>query len=107
MEHCLATVRAWSHHALTVCVYVTSTADFMKGPGGRSKFVIGRTWECPVCGRRERTGGDVVNRTCTCVSPDDPHKHPWMRLIDDPPSRRPLRYGKQPPLSEPGDASGS
>ncbi len=53
----------------------------MKGPGHRAKFDVRRQWLCPACGRRERTGGHVVNRTCPCRTA--------MRLVEEPRRRRP------------------
>lgn len=58
----------------------------MKGPGGRHRHPIRRLWQCPLCQRREWTGGDVVTRRCRC-RPDAPEQ-PWMRLVEDPPRRR-------------------
>ncbi|MCI0458286.1 MAG: hypothetical protein L0Z62_15080 [Gemmataceae bacterium] len=41
-----------------------------------------RLWECPACGRRERTGGSVVNRLCLCGERADPPRQVWMRLLE-------------------------
>jgi hypothetical protein len=57
----------------------------MKGPGGRLKHFVRRYWECPVCHRREWTGGHVVNRLCDCLSKSDPPRQTWMTLIEDKP----------------------
>lgn len=47
-----------------------------------------RVWECPVCQRRERSGGEVVNRLCPCGGGVDPPRPTWMRLVeDDPPAK--------------------
>jgi hypothetical protein len=54
----------------------------MKGPSGRSKFDLRRTWECPVCGRRLRTDGRVVHRLCECGARETPPRQIWMRLIE-------------------------
>jgi len=55
----------------------------MKGPGGRLKHDVRRVWECPICGRREHTGGQVVNRLCPCHPDTDPPRLFWMRLVED------------------------
>jgi hypothetical protein len=57
----------------------------MKGPKHWSRFVVRRTWQCPVCQRREYTGGHVVNRLCRCQANADPARPAWMRLIDEEP----------------------
>jgi hypothetical protein len=57
----------------------------MKGPSGRLKFDVRRVWECPACGRRERTSGRVVTRTCFCQSAADPPRDVWMRLVEQQP----------------------
>lgn len=56
----------------------------MKGPGNRLKFSVVRVWECPVCHRRDRTGGDVVSRVCHCLAKRDPPQQTWMKLIEEP-----------------------
>jgi hypothetical protein len=40
--------------------------DTMKGPYERLKYDLRRLWECPSCKRRERSGGTVTTRFCTC-----------------------------------------
>jgi hypothetical protein len=57
----------------------------MKGPGGRLKHDVRRVWECPACGKRERSGGSVVNRLCPCGAAADPPKQAWMRLVEEQP----------------------
>lgn len=68
----------------------------MKGPRSRRQFHVRRIWECPVCHRRERTGGDVVNRVCPCqarvASPA------WMRLVEDTGQTYPRR--REPPSQD-------
>jgi hypothetical protein len=55
----------------------------MKGPRGRRKFDVRRVWECPVCHRRARTSGQVVNRECACLATSNPPRQVWMKLIED------------------------
>jgi len=59
----------------------------MKGPSGRLKFDVRRIWECPVCHRREKTGGNVVNRSCDCLAQNDPPRRTWMQLVEETPKR--------------------
>ena len=58
----------------------------MKGPSGRLKYTAYRAWECPVCRRRERTGGEVVHLLCACLTASDPARQTWMRLLEEKPS---------------------
>jgi hypothetical protein len=58
----------------------------MKGPGGRMRFDLRRVWECPVCHRREWTGGDIVYRMCTCSAKAEPPRQIWMKLIEAQPA---------------------
>jgi hypothetical protein len=67
---CQASVRKWGNRAI-------------KGPSGRLKHDVRRVWECRVCGRRDRTGGQVVNRVCPCPHDLDPPRVVWMRLVED------------------------
>ena len=52
----------------------------MKGPGGRLRHQVQREWRCPVCDRREFTGGAVVHRQCDCLAHNDPPRLTWMML---------------------------
>jgi hypothetical protein len=61
----------------------------MKGPSGRLKFDVRRVWECPVCRRREKTGGHIVNCLCDCLAKSDPPGRTWMKLIEESPRRPP------------------
>jgi hypothetical protein len=76
----------------------------MKGPSGRAKFAIRRTWECPVCQRRQQTGGNVVTLPCTCTLPGEAG-HPWMRLVDEPASSPRSIKPLQPVSDMPGDVN--
>ena len=58
----------------------------MKGLGNRLRFDVRRVWECPVCHRRERTGGEVVNRLCDCLAKQNGQQI-WMKLIEERPKR--------------------
>jgi len=53
----------------------------MKGPGHR-KYQIKRVWECPACGRLERTSGQIVNCMCACRG-ESPPGFTWMRLKEE------------------------
>jgi hypothetical protein len=57
----------------------------MKGPRGRLKHDVRRVWECPACGKRERTGGQVVTRLCPCQADAAPPRQTWMRLVEERP----------------------
>ena len=61
----------------------------MKGPGHRGRYDVRRVWECPVCHRRRKTPGSVVNLLCDCLAKSNPPRQTWMRLIEEPPKRRP------------------
>ena len=71
----------------------------MKGPGGRLRFDIRRSWECAVCHRRELTSGDVVSRLCVCSAKSDPPRKVWMKLIET----KPARPAPPPPTSAPAE----
>jgi hypothetical protein len=76
----------------------------IKGPSGRLKHDVRRVWECPACGRREHTGGEVVTRLCACQSEADPPRTIWMRLLEQPPQSegaRARRIEPEPPAEEP------
>ena len=55
----------------------------MKGSMWRWKWETRRVWECPVCNRREKTGGHVVSRLCPCGEKAEPSQRTWMRLIEE------------------------
>jgi hypothetical protein len=57
----------------------------MRGPSGRLKFDVRRVWECPICHRRAKTGGAVVNRLCDCQAKNAPSQQIWMQLVEDHP----------------------
>jgi hypothetical protein len=61
----------------------------MKGPGHRGKFDLRRVWECPVCHRREKTSGKVVNLLCKCTAKENPPRQTWMKLIEENPKPAP------------------
>jgi hypothetical protein len=63
----------------------------MRGPAARWKHDVRRVWECPACGRRERTGGHIVNRACDCRMKEEPAQRTWMRLLEE--------TGKRPPAT--------
>src|SRR3954471_2836842 len=72
----------------------------MKGPLGRLQLRVRREWRCPVCDRREFTGGQVVNLRCDCLAHNDPPRTTWMMLIEPPRRPRP-RKPQQPPPEAP------
>jgi hypothetical protein len=56
----------------------------MKGPYGRLRYDVQRLWQCPVCQRFERTGGQVVTLPCrSCRSRPDQPNDVWMRLVEE------------------------
>ncbi len=55
----------------------------MKGPGNRVKFVIRRVWQCPACGRRLVTAGNVAQQRCACRPADSAEGPIWMQLVRD------------------------
>src|SRR6185436_905383 len=54
----------------------------IKGPGSR-KYVVRRVWECPICRRRDWTGGEVVSRICPCQG--DISRCVCMKLVEEKP----------------------
>ena len=56
----------------------------MKGPRARYKFAVARYWQCPHCGKRATTPGDVTTLPCDCRPPDAPA---LMHLCE--PARKP------------------
>jgi hypothetical protein len=54
----------------------------MKGRPPAAKRDVRREWECPVCGRRTKTAGHVVNQPCDCLARGDPPRIVWMRLCE-------------------------
>jgi hypothetical protein len=54
----------------------------MKGPYGRLRFDVRRLWECPRCGRFERTGGAVVTLPCHVCGQTEDGAVVWMKLIE-------------------------
>ena len=70
----------------------------IKGPGARTRHVIRRVWECPVCKRIEWTGGQATALACTCQA-GDPPQPVWMKLIGEPKCRPPSvlpKLGEEP-----------
>jgi hypothetical protein len=67
----------------------------MKGPGHK-KYQIGRIWECPLCKRRERTSGQVVNLRCNCQATESVDNGVWMRLVEEAPKRKTAEPQSEP-----------
>ena len=59
----------------------------MKGPLSRTKYNIGRLWECPECCKRIFTSGAVVSRACECGNRLIPERTIWMKLVEENPVR--------------------
>jgi hypothetical protein len=59
-----------------------------QGSAERLKYDFKRIWECPVCHRRQRTGGNIVSRLCPCQRGKPPHRAVWMKLIQDGPTKK-------------------
>ena len=56
----------------------------MRGPYERLKYDLRRIWECPTCGRLERTEGSTTFRLCRCGPKPPPGAAPvLMRLVSD------------------------
>ncbi len=53
----------------------------MKGPRGRWQFDLRRVWQCPRCGKREFTTGQIVNRACPCGAAYETPT--WMCLVEE------------------------
>ena len=68
----------------------------MKGPQARTKHDVRRVWECPCCGRRLLTGGDVVSLVCACPGAAEPPPRTFMRLVEEGPSPTPPPPNPQP-----------
>jgi hypothetical protein len=71
----------------------------MKGSMWRWRLEVRRVWVCPVCARREKTGGHVVTRLCTCGTKLEPPVRTWMQLIEEP--------GKAPRVDEGAGETGA
>jgi hypothetical protein len=68
--------------------FVSVSEDLdLKGPSHK-KYRVGRIWECPACGRREQTSGQIVNLRCNCQTSADPERPVWMRLVEEFPKAR-------------------
>jgi hypothetical protein len=60
----------------------------VKGPQARTKHDVRRVWECPGCGKRLLTGGEIVGLACDCLATADPPQRTPMRLVEP---QRPAR----------------
>jgi len=79
----------------------------LKGPYGRLKIDVRRVWECPLCHRREWTGGEVVTLRCDCRAKNDPPAWAWMALIEEARGGRAEQTDEQPTAGDRSpDASG-
>jgi hypothetical protein len=57
----------------------------MRGRAAWWKFDVRRIWVCPLCSRRVKTGGDVVNQPCDCLAKSNVAKPVWMQLVEPSP----------------------
>jgi hypothetical protein len=73
-------------------------ATTMKGPGNRRKFPIFRTWQCARCGKRARTGVQVVHVACTCQPVAEGQFPAWLSLVEEP---RPRPFPPSLPALQP------
>ena len=62
----------------------------MKGRPDWFKRDVRRLWECPICGKRIKTAGHIVNQPCTCLAKGDPPQAAWMRLCEPESPAKPL-----------------
>ena len=53
----------------------------MKGPYERLKYDLRRVWECPICGKHDRTSGMVTTRFCPCQKNAPASERRCMQLI--------------------------
>jgi hypothetical protein len=60
----------------------------MRGPSGRLKHRVQRTWRCPRCGKSVTTSGSVTTMACPAC-PDDTQGTPAWMTPDDPKTRAP------------------
>jgi hypothetical protein len=77
----------------------------MKGPGGRLRFDLRRVWECPLCHRRDWTGGDSVTRLCNCMAKTEPGRQVWMKLVEVKPAPVVVEHSASPPATTACDAA--
>jgi tRNA(Ile2) C34 agmatinyltransferase TiaS len=67
----------------------------MKGPSHGRQIDVRRIWECPVCQKRIKTAGSVVNLRCEACARNKTGDTAWMRLIE------PARRFRKPVPAEP------
>jgi hypothetical protein len=53
----------------------------VRGPYERLKYDFRRQWECPECGHRSYTSGDLATQTCDCGRKATPPRTIFMRLV--------------------------
>ena len=74
----------------------------MKGPYGRLRFDVRRLWQCPVCGRFERTPGSIVTLVCrACRTTSADLGEVLMKLVEEP-AISPETANEREPPREPG-----
>ncbi len=78
----------------------------MKGPGHGRQQDVRRLWECPVCQKRVKTGGNIVNLRCEACARNKTGDTAWMKLLE---SRRqagisypPAKKTDEPAIQEEG-----
>jgi hypothetical protein len=72
----------------------------MKGPGHGRQHDVRRLWECPVCQKRAKTGGHIVNLRCEACARNKTGDTAWMKLLE---TRR--QAGVPYPVAKPVDES--
>jgi hypothetical protein len=69
----------------------------MKGPYGRLRFDVRRLWQCPVCGRFERTPGSIVTLVCrACGTNSAGSGEVCMKLVEGPPTSSETANEREP-----------
>ena len=71
----------------------------MKGPSHGKQIDVRRIWECPVCKKRVKTAGSVVNLRCEACARNKTGDTAWMRLLE------PVKPVRKKPVSEKSSAN--
>jgi hypothetical protein len=86
--------------SLALRTYLTEETMNMKGPGHSKRCDVRRVWECPVCQKRVKTGGNIVHLRCEACARNKTGDTAWMRLLE------PRRQSRTvyPHITESGDS---
>lgn len=68
------------HNTLAASRSVCEGDSAIKGPALRQKFDVRRCWQCPKCGRIQKTPLEEVSYRCNCQPGGT-----WMKVFDQPP----------------------